>query len=169
MPKNILLTSFTTWLPHQISNSSDDLLDEISKFNHISSITFLRRLPVDIALASSYVIDKINEITPDVIICCGMAECRNQLTIEFNAACGDMVLRTNIELEKLVHDAQRIKISHDAGKFVCEGLYYAVLKYILDSKLKTHCIFVHVPILTEKNLSLILEDFMLILQKIECY
>ena len=169
MSKNILLTSFTTWLPHHKSNSSDDLLDEISKINHASSLTLLRRLPVDVEKASSYLIDKIIEITPDAIICCGMAECRHELSIESNATCGNILLRTNIELEKLLHDAEKIQISHDAGKFVCEGLYYAVLKYILDSKLKTHCIFVHVPILTEKNLSLILEDFMLILHKIECY
>ncbi len=170
MPKNILLTSFTTWLPHQISNSSDDLLEKLTTFNYLSlSLSFLRKLPVDVALASSYVIDKINDITPDVIICCGMAECRNQLSIESNATCGDMILRTNIELEKLLDDVDRIQISHDAGKFVCEGLYYAVLKYIFDSKLKADCIFVHVPILTEKNLSLIVEDFMLILHEMECY
>lgn len=169
MPKNILLTSFTTWLPHQISNSSDDLLEEISKLHDISYLTFLRRLPVDVALASSYVLDKINEITPDAIICCGMAECRYQLSIESNATCRGIGLKTNIELEKLFDDIDRIQISHDAGKFVCEGLYYAVLKYILDSKVKIHCIFVHVPIVSEKNLSLLVEDFMLILHKIECY
>jgi pyroglutamyl-peptidase len=168
MAKNILLTSFTTWLPHQKSNSSDDLLAEISKINHASSLTFLRRLPVDAEKASSYLIDKINEITPDAIICCGMAECRHELSIESNATCGDMVLKTNIELKKLVHDAE-VQISHDAGKFVCEGLYYTVLKYILDSNLNISCIFVHVPILTEENFASVLADFMLIIQKLRCY
>ena len=168
MSKNILLTSFTTWLPHQKSNSSDDLLDEISKINHASSLTLLRRLPVDVEKASSYLIDKINEITPDAIICCGMAECRHELSIESNATCGNMVLRTNIELEKLIHDAE-IQISHDAGKFVCEGLYHSVLKYILDSNLNIRCIFVHVPILTEENFASVLADFMFIIQKVRCY
>lgn len=168
MPKNILLTSFTTWLPHQKSNSSDDLLDEISKISHASSLTLLRRLPVDVEKASSYLINKIHEITPDAIICCGMAECRPKLSIESNATCGDLVLKTNIELEKLVHDAE-IQISHDAGKFVCEGLYYEVLKYILDSNLNISCIFVHVPILTKENFTSVLADFMLIIQKVRCY
>lgn len=168
MSKNILLTSFTTWLPHQKSNSSDDLLDEISKISYGSSLTLLRRLPVDVEKASSYLIDKINEITPDAIICCGMAECRHELSIESNATCGNMVLRTNIELEKLIHDAE-IQISHDAGKFVCEGLYYTVLKYILDSNLNIRCIFVHVPILTEENFASVLADFMFIIQKVRCY
>lgn len=166
MPKNILLSSFTTWLPHQQSNSSDDLLNEISKINQTSSLTFLRRLPVDVEKASSYLIDKINQITPDAIICCGMAECRYKLSIESNATCGDLVLKTNIELEKLVYNT-KIQISHDAGKFVCEGLYYTVLKYILDSNLNISCIFVHVPILTEENFASVLADFMLIIQKVE--
>lgn len=169
MAKNILLTSFTTWLPHQKSNSSDDLLNEISKISHASSLTLLRRLPVDVEKASSYLIDKINQITPDAIICCGMAECRHEISIESNATCGDLVLKTNIELEKLVHDAEKIQISHDAGKFVCEGLYYKVLKYILDSNLNISCIFVHVPILNEENFAPVLADFMLIIQKVRCY
>lgn len=162
----ILLTSFTTWLPDQKSNSSDDLLENISQLHHPLSLTFLRKLPVDIEIASSCVIDKIQELQPNIIICCGMAEGRNQLSIESNACCGDSVLRTNIDLDLLV--TEQIQISHDAGKFVCEGLYYAVLKYIFDHQLKIKCVFVHVPILGENQLTLV-ENFMLILQKFGCY
>lgn len=161
----ILLTSFTTWLPHQNSNSSDDLLDYISQIDHTLSLTFLRKLPVDVDKASSCVINKINEISPDIMICCGMAEGRNQLSIESNACCGDSVLRTNIDLDLLVTDS--IQISHDAGKFVCEGLYYAVLKYIINNQLNINCIFVHVPMLGENKFAIV-EDFMLIIQKLGC-
>lgn len=165
--KKILLTSFTTWLPHQLSNSSNDLLDEISKLNYISfSLNFIRWLPVDIEIASQAVITKINEIAPDIIICCGMAEGRHQLSIESNATRGNIVMRTNVALEKLVDGVDRFNISHDAGKFVCEGLYYSVLNYIFEQKLNISCIFVHVPILNENNLAAIVEDFGLILQRI---
>ena len=165
--KKILLTSFTTWLPHQLSNSSNDLLDEISKLNYISfSLNFIRWLPVDIEIASQAVITKINEIAPDIIICCGMAEGRHQLSIESNATRGNIVMRTNVALEKLVDGVDRVNISHDAGKFVCEALYYSVLNYIFEQKLNISCIFVHVPILNENNLAAIVEDFGLILQRI---
>ena len=165
--KKILLTSFTTWLPHQLSNSSNDLLDEISKLNCISfSLNFIRLLPVDIEIASQAVITKINEIAPDIIICCGMAAGRHQLSIESNATRGNIVMRTNVALEKLVDGVDRVNISHDAGKFVCEGLYYSVLNYIFEQKLNISCIFVHVPILNENNLAAIVEDFGLILQRI---
>jgi pyroglutamyl-peptidase len=48
--------------------------------------SFLRQLPVDIELASKSVISKIAELQPDIIICCGMAESRSQLTIEAKQA-----------------------------------------------------------------------------------
>lgn len=79
MANKILLTSFDTWLHHQKSNSSDDLLNEISQraggFTEqicmltdmrslptptaFPSLTLLRQLPVDVELASCCVIAKI--------------------------------------------------------------------------------------------------------------
>lgn len=162
---NILLTSFTTWLPHQPSNSSDDLLAELSEFEQTLPLTFLRRLPVDIERASRILIDKIQEVNPNIIICCGMAECRTVLSIESNACDGNTVLKTNVDLDKLL-EGNTIQISHDAGKFVCEGLYYNVLKYISDKQLNIKCIFVHVPVLSENNRDTIREDFKLILKNI---
>ncbi len=179
MDRKILLTSFTTWLPDQKSNSSDDLLVQIAKIYPSSpySLTFLRQLPVDIHLASSRVIDKINAIQPDVIICCGMAQKRTKLTIESTATCREGILKTPVCLEKLVAGLAETEISHDAGKFVCEGLYYSVLEYLQVNKVTlepddstcAQCIFVHVPILSPNNLAGILADFCLILQKMTLY
>jgi pyroglutamyl-peptidase len=164
MNTKILLTSFATWLPHQKSNSSDDLLTEIAKLES-PSLRFVRQLPVDVFKASRLVIDKIAELQPDSIICCGMAESRTKLTVESCATCGDALINTWVDLEKLVAEAAEIEISHDAGKFVCEGLYYEVLKYLQERNLSTHCIFVHVPVLTQDNLPGIVADFHRIIQK----
>lgn len=172
MANKILLTSFDTWLPHQKSNSSDDLLIELSKlaedkFCHftLSSLTLLRQLPVDIELASCCVIPKINELQPDSIICCGMAERRLKLSVESNANCGTSVLKTLVNLNELVAGLDGIEISYDAGKFVCEGLYYSILKYLRDRDLNTPCIFVHVPILTQEKFAEIITNFLLITQR----
>ena len=51
-----------------------------------------------------------------------------------------------------------------AGTFVCNHLYYSVLKHIQDTAIATQCIFVHVPVLTENNLESIVADFSLILK-----
>lgn len=166
MPNKILLTSFNTWLPHQTSNSSDDLLNEIAKLDTSSFLTFLRLLPVDVELASCCVIEKINELQPNVVICCGMAESRSLLTIESTATCGELVLTTPVDLTQLIIDAVAIEISNDAGKFVCEGLYYSLLQYIIEQQLNIDCVFVHVPILTNQNLYSIVRGFQLIVKKL---
>jgi len=167
MNGKILLTSFQTWLAHQRSNASDDLLEKIAQLNSLSpSLTFLRQLPVDVPQSSRRVIDKIEELQPDVIICCGMAECRTKLTVESCATCNNDLLKTSVSLEKLVAELASTEISHDAGKFVCEGLYYEVLSYVRSRNLHTCCIFVHVPVLTPENSPAIVADFQFIIEKV---
>ncbi|MBD2005914.1 MULTISPECIES: peptidase C15 [Cyanophyceae] len=164
MSKIILLTSFDTWLPHQKSNSSDDLLLEVASELSPLSLNFLRQLPVDVAQASDRVIAKINELQPDVVICCGMAEGRTQLSVESCANCGDNRLLTPVNLEKILAGCAATDISHDAGNFVCEGLYYSVLEYLQERQLNSRCVFVHVPVLTPENLSGIVADFLVVIK-----
>ncbi|NEO32211.1 MAG: peptidase C15 [Symploca sp. SIO3C6] len=170
MHSQILLTSFDTWLPDQVSNSSDDLLERISQLEDFPvSLSFLRKLPVDIAQASSRVIIKIEEMQPAAIICCGLARKRLKLTVESGASCGDALIKTALDLEKLVAGSVGTEISHDAGKFVCEGLYYQVLKYLREHKFNSYCIFVHVPPLSAANLPGIVADFSLIIQRVASF
>ncbi|MFW9259369.1 peptidase C15 [Nostoc sp. KVJ20] len=167
MKKRILLTSFDIWLKDQLSNSSDDLLLEVTKLDLIQhDLTFLRQLPVDVQLASTQVMEKINAIQPDYIICCGQAASRTKLSVEAVASWKEIVLQTEVDLEKLVAGAVAIDISHDCGKFVCEGLYYSVLDYLSQNQLTARCIFVHVPILNPENLMGILADFVLIVNNL---
>ena len=165
MNTRILLTSFQTWLPHQKSNSSNDLLLEIEKRSFCSDISlfFLKELPVDVKLASQKVISKIERQKPDVVICCGMAEKRDTLTIESNASYKECCLFTSVDLTRLSRNLKITKISNDAGKFVCEGLYYEVLNFIQSHNRDLSCIFLHVPLLNSGNLDLIVEDFCSIL------
>ncbi|MCG6135907.1 MAG: peptidase C15 [Nostoc sp. LLA-1] len=167
MAKRILLTSFEIWLSDQQSNSSDDLLLEVLKVDLLPhDLKFLRRLPVDVDLASLQVIQKISELQPDYIICYGMAASRTKLSLEAVASCKESVLHPVVELEKLVTGATAIEISYDCGKFVCEGLYYSVLNYLCQNQLATPCIFVHVPVLNSENLPGILADFLLIINNL---
>ena len=161
MNTKILLTSFQTWLPHQRSNSSNDILAEIEKcsFSADISLLFLKKLPVNIELASQKVICEIECQKPDVVVCCGMAEKRDTLTIESNAFCHGHCLFTTVDLAQISKNLKITKISNNAGKFVCEGLYYEVLNYIQFSHKDLRCIFVHVPLLNNSNLELIVKDF----------
>ncbi|NER52303.1 MAG: peptidase C15 [Symploca sp. SIO1A3] len=167
MPRKLLLTSFQTWLPHQISNSSDDLLENISQHESFAhSLSYLRQLPVDILQASSRVIAKIENLRPDSILLCGMAEKRTQLTVESCATCRDALLKTSVDLNQLMAGLAATEISDNAGKFVCEGLYYQVLKHLQGRNFKMNCIFVHVPQLTLENSDSVVADFNLLINKL---
>lgn len=160
MSKKVLLTSFSTWLPHQKSNSSDDLLHEVTKDNSFpASLIALRQLPVDIHQASQLVVERINQLNPNLIISCGMAEKRAILTVESQARKDNHSIETWVKLDRLIAGLKMTNISHDAGKFVCEGLYYSLLKHLRDRHLQIPCIFVHVPLLNSQNLLDIKADF----------
>lgn len=163
----ILLTSFQPWLSHHISNSSDDLLEILQnqEFDRLS-LHFLRHLPVDIRQAGQSVIKAIQSLQPDGVICCGMAEKRTNLTIESNARQENDQLQTQVNLASLLSHLSHTHLSHDAGKFVCEGLYYHILNYLRPFRPQPPCLFVHVPLLKADNTALIVQDFRQIIEKI---
>lgn len=163
MTRKVLLTSFQTWLEHQKSNSSDDLLNIISNseihHNKLNSLFFLRQLPVEINLATLQVIDAIEVIKPHAIICCGMAELRSTLSLESNASLDEDRIYTSLDLDKLVDYLSNAYVSHNAGKFVCEGLYYQILKYLQKKNYCMPCVFAHIPILNSRNINMLNKDF----------
>ncbi|XGV95876.1 MAG: peptidase C15 [Leptolyngbya sp. BL-A-14] len=170
MKPHILLTSFDIWEPHHISNASDDLLDAMIKQNLFvlldAEITLLRKLPVDFQLAPQHVIFRLEALQPNIVICCGMAEQRSQLTLESNGKYQTTMLKTTVDLDRLVNDLEMTAISHDAGAFVCNHLYYSVLQYIDDRRLECQCLFIHVPLFNESNCRLIVKDFLTILRSL---
>jgi pyroglutamyl-peptidase len=167
MAKKVLLTSFDIWKPHHVSNSSDDLLTEILNRGLLpENAYYLRKLPVDFQLAPKEVISKIDELQPELILCCGMAEKRTLLTVESNGSHDGEIIKTSIDIADLVEGLAGTKVSHDAGNFVCNFLYYSVLKYIQEKRINAQCLFVHVPVLNSENLESILADFLLLTQKL---
>ncbi|MEB3829287.1 pyroglutamyl-peptidase I family protein [Phormidium sp. CCY1219] len=168
MNQTILLTSFNVWRSHQPSNSSDDLLELVAGIAPSGicpqSLTFLRKLPVDFQLAPELAIATVTQMQPDIIICCGMAESRSRLSIESRARNGERTLYTPVDLDRLVSRLCDTDISHDAGNFVCEALYYALLRHLSRQGFLTKCIFVHVPRLTPENTNCIMADFLTIIQ-----
>ena len=148
----ILLTSFAPWLCHHRSNSSDDLLVSIQD-NYAKKLLFLRQLPVNTHRASERVIKAIQDKKPDFVICCGMAESRYRLSLESQARSSTKKLFTPIPLKDFVKELAYTYISDNAGQFVCEELYFQVLKH------HPRALFVHVPLLTDKNFAIIQRDF----------
>lgn len=164
--RTILLTSFAIWKASQRSNASDDLLLEIAKTNIASSLHLFRQLPVNVPVAKELVIGKIQQVQPHLVLCCGMAESRSKLNVESRAAVGDHVLHSALDLEALTMGLHNTEISEDAGRFVCNGLYYAILNYLQGHHTDARCLFVHVPVLTTTNREKVVADFSLILERV---
>ncbi len=160
----LLLTAFAPWRAQQSANSSDTLLQLIQKT--LPSLYFVRGLPVNLPVARTMTIAKLQQVQPQVLVLCGMAETRSKLSVEVSAVVGDRRLSTSIDLETLVAGLAATEISQDAGRFVCNSLYYAMLSYIQTQSLACRCLFVHVPILAEQNRDLILADFQRLLQRL---
>ncbi len=159
MTGKILLTSFRPWLEHHTSNASDDLLCQLkAKQLAFADFLFLHHLPVETAIASEMTIQAIADYQPDLVLCCGMAEKRDRLTVESQAFYRGQQLQTRLDLQALTAPLEFTEISHDAGKFVCEGLYFQVLNHLQRQQSPARALFLHVPLLTAANRQLILRD-----------
>ena len=163
MTSRILITSFAPWQSHQLTNSSDELLVELMADLPqtpalAESVAVFRQLPVNLPVARSLTIAKFQQIRPQILLCCGMAESRQQLNLEAEAVQGDSVLKTGLDLEALAAGLPHTVVSRDAGRFVCNSLYHAMLNYV-SSYPDCHALFVHVPRFTVQNRPWLVKDF----------
>ena len=182
----VLITSFRPWRVHQRSNSSNDLVAELYGSGRLPVDTvWLAQVPLSFAIAPLHVISEIARLRPRVVICCGMAEHRPFLSIERQAT-GFLVdkqgfhdrkpmrlaklplltLQTSVEVSALLSGTLLSKTSDDAGSYVCNHLYYSVLRFIEQANWPTRAVFIHVPLLTAPNKRLILDDFVAIASKL---
>ena len=67
-----------------------------------SNVHLLRRLPINWQLASVRATAAIDQLQPDVIICCGMAESQPFLTVESQGKSQAESLSTGIDLTALL-------------------------------------------------------------------
>lgn len=168
MGPDILLTSFATWKPEQVTNASDDLLLALQDRNPLPGrLRYHRSLPVDFQLAMERTITLIDQHQPQRIVLCGMAQSRMRLSVESQAIAAGKIYTTAINVNTLVDGLSFTEVSHNAGRFVCNGLYYAVLSYLKHQRQKTPCIFLHVPVLTDTNREAIVVDTCEILRRLE--
>ncbi|MBW4517153.1 MAG: hypothetical protein KME11_18255 [Timaviella obliquedivisa GSE-PSE-MK23-08B] len=184
MSKTVLITSFATWKSNQRTNSSDELLEEVLQTSNLPpSVYWLRQLPVNTPVAKDIAIAQVIRLQPQIMLCCGMAELREKLSLEVRAVVSNQVLQTSIHLTELMKDLSHSEISFDAGRFVCNSFYYSMMNYFrMNDSIKESisrssvsdsqntnsqcaCLFIHVPILTTLNRSQILMDFCKILNK----
>ena len=121
----------------------------------------MRQIPVSFDLAPSRVIAKMVELQPQVVVCCGMAETNTHLALELNGTSSERVLKTSLALHHLIMGTQLTQISHCAGDYVCNHLYYHLLEVIHRHRWSIHALFIHIPRLNPANESFLVHDLSL--------
>lgn len=142
------------------------MLAEVLQTQSSPAFHSFRQLPVNAPVAREITIAQINTLRPQVVLCCGMAESRRNLSLEARAVVGNQTLYTNVDLEDLAAGLTATEISLDAGRFVCNSLYYAMLKYLRQHHPTTQCLFIHVPTSTSANWKSMVADFRIILKRV---
>jgi pyroglutamyl-peptidase len=163
----LLLTTFAPWKAHQPSNASDDLVKLLIHGGRLpDDVVILRHIPVSFDLAPCRVISKTVELKPQVVVCCGMAEPRTHLELELNGKHPNRTLRTSLALQTLMAGTCLTRISHCAGDYVCNHLYYHLLEAITAQRLPTQALFIHVPLITPANQTWLVHDLSMILNRL---
>ena len=143
----------TAFLP--FNNSTNNYSSEVIKY-----IKNVDKEILDVVYDKCYqtLVNKYDLNSYDLIIALGEARMRNELTLEIQAkniaSCslqdnsgvlkqnekiienGEDVIQTKVDIKKVEH---LIKYSFDAGKFVCNNIYY----HLLYNKL--NAVFIHIP------------------------
>jgi len=164
----LLITSFAAWKYQQRSNSSDVLLGTVLREHPeflAQNCYLLRRLPVDSKRASRQILNAVQQYRPEILVMCGMGSA-NRLKLEKSAGLGNKRQHSNVDLVALGTGLFSTRVSHYAGRFVCNETYYRVLKAVRRRRLKLKCVFFHIPVLSESNLKRISADFYEILSRL---
>jgi pyroglutamyl-peptidase len=167
MSTRFLITTFTTWLPHQGSNAADDLVDRVAQAGLPEGTELLRHLPVDSQASWTIVEAAMQRFRPARIIACGMAESRDRLCLEQQARREGQIRRSAIDLAPWAARLQLGEQSFDAGDFVCNDLYFSILEAIdqTPSWRDSRALFIHVPPFQDRgdNATRLVQDFQTLL------
>ena len=171
----ILLTGFEPFGGEEI-NPSWEAVVRVAKKADFAKITPLL-LPTEYYVSVDVAVNAIKELRPDAVLSVGQAGGRASVSFEnvaVNIADSDLpdnsgrILHTvncyggpdrlfsTMPLKEMVDAVNKrgfpAYISHNAGRFVCNHVFYGVMKYILDEGLNIKAGFSHVPFLPGQTL-----------------
>ena len=171
--KKVLISGFEPFGGSNL-NSSQLVVEAISKESFSGLDLFTVVLPVEFGKAADVLLSKVKEIDPEIIIAFGQAEGRKALTPEKIAINLDSAripdnsgeLRVNkviiekgadgyfstLPIEKMVKAVKECglesEVSLTAGAFLCNHIFYHLQHKFLESRVKSG--FVHLPLVNEQ-------------------
>lgn len=136
--KKILLTAFGIRL-----NSSKIFVDKIK--SNVNKIVFQN----DYFKSENSLINELKNNCYDYIISFGQKPITKSIYIEIRSTKNNSILNTNFDYIKLFEfleeEKYKVKISSNAGRSLCNHVYFEGLNYIYSNNLKTKMIFIHIP------------------------
>lgn len=177
--KKLLLTGFVPFAQHKENISQEIAIElngiQINNFEIIGKV-----LPVSYQKASNMIVSLIQSETPDAVICLGIAEHRTKVTpelIAINHIHSDISDNDNVIIknsiinskgneayfstlpvykiiEKLKKNNIASEVSFSAGAFVCNLIFYELMHYCAENKIKIPAGFIHLPICLQKSIIL---------------
>jgi len=85
----------------------------------------------------------------DQIILFGRKPASKTLSIELKAKSETLEYLTNYEYfdlyTKFIDNNFKVKLSDKPGNYLCNNIYYKALDYVMDKKIDTKVIFIHLP------------------------
>lgn len=170
----ILVTAFEPFGGDSV-NPTEKLLEDIGKERFDGAEIHTRLLPVVFDECADKLLETVEAIRPDAVICCGLASGRTSITPEQIAinlkevpkesSVGDnkgnrpydervnpegpdglfSLLPVREMVEKMKEQGIPASISYSAGTFICNNTMYALLDYIRTNRLSMIGGFVHFP------------------------
>jgi len=171
--KKFLISAFDPFGGEKINSSLEilNLLPEKTGEKTIKKVV----LPTMFFKSFDVLKEEIEKENPDVVICLGQAGGRKEINLEriavnimdaeipdnqnykadgvFIKEEGPAAYFTNLPVKKIKDEVQNvipIKISNNAGTFVCNYILYSLLDYIYNSNKKIMGGFVHLPYLKKQ-------------------
>lgn len=136
---NILLTCFKGK-----TNASKALLDKIRTNKSVDKAELTNSFETSVK--------ELNEKLKNnykYVISFGQKPSAKEVLIELLANKNDTALKTNFPKERIEaffkNNKINFSISNDAGRYLCNNIYYEGLNYIKQNELDTKMIFMHIP------------------------
>lgn len=174
MAEKILITGFTPFGSEK-ENPSQMVVEAFDDtFCGVEVVKAI--LPVSFAKAGKMIVDLIEDVRPDVVICLGQAGGRNEPSIERIAvnlndsnkadndgdipeervivSGGASAYFSSLPIKDIVKNIKAsglpATVSNTAGLFVCNHVFYSALHHVLVRGLATKVGFIHLPYLPQQ-------------------
>ena len=172
------MTGFEAFADHA-DNPSLQLMEYLDASNHIKNLYCLK-LPVIFQQAAAQLLEKIQLLQPDVVLCLGYAANRHVISLERvainldDASIPDNMGQQPIDQSIIPHGQnayfsslpikaiyQALKdeqipceISYSAGTYVCNHVFYHLMHMVHSSHSNITAGFIHIPAFSTAQLSL---------------